>query len=139
MKHARIVLAYSAIALVLFGAAAGCSSGTSVDGTVNLDGSPVDGGTIIMFQSADNQRKNVVSGPITGGKYSLKSRELVPGTYQVEIVWNKKTGKKIMSSDPPNMIDETKQVIPKSWNVESKQTIQVKSGANTHNFEPKSK
>ena len=44
-----------------------------------------------------------------------------------------------MSSDPPNKIDETKQVVPKKYNAESQQTADVKSGSNTFDFKVGSK
>jgi hypothetical protein len=39
-------------------------------------------------------------------------RGLGPGQYQVEVCWNKKTGQQVCYDDPPNLRDETVQVIP---------------------------
>jgi hypothetical protein len=115
----------------------GCSSKSSVEGSVNYDGKPVEGGQIIFFMEKDGKRSHIAQGSIDGGKYGIKSAELIPGVYRTEIYWNKKTGKQVMSNDPPNKIDEVIQVIPKKYNVASTETVELKSGPNTQNFDLK--
>jgi hypothetical protein len=77
-----------------------------------------------------------VVGAIKQGRYTLGAAgDLKPGTYLVEIAWQKKTGRQILlKHDPPNVTDETRQVVRKKYNVNSKQTVEVKPGANTFNF-----
>src|ERR1043166_2346347 len=116
----------------------GCSASSSVEGTVQFDGKPVDGGKIVFSKQAEKGRSNVVHGTIENGSYSLKSGDLSPGNYVVEIYWEKKTGKKVPSNDLPDSVDEMIQVIPPQFNTKSKQTVEIKAGANTHNFDTKS-
>jgi hypothetical protein len=122
--------------------AAGCSSGTTASGTVTFDGQPLDGGNITFShigKGGEEKRRNA-SAEIIEGKYLIDaSRELNEGKYRVEIYWHKKTGKQIMSNDPPNKIDETKQMVPNKYNTESKSTVDIHSGANTANFDVTSK
>ncbi len=120
---------------------AGCGSGPRLEGTVKLDGQPVDGGTITLLPTGEGAgTRPKVTGSITGGKYVLDStRNLQTGTYRVELHWHKKTGKQLESSDPPHKIDETIQVIPKKYNADSKETIEITSSVNTKDFDLKSR
>ncbi|HYT94971.1 MAG TPA: hypothetical protein VEL76_40015 [Gemmataceae bacterium] len=72
-----------------------------------------------------------VSGEIKEGRYALgDGKNLRPGMYRVEAYWHKKTGKQIPSGDPPNTVDETKQVVPEKYNKNSQTTVDIKAGAN---------
>jgi hypothetical protein len=117
---------------------AGCGS-PRVEGKVTFDGQPVDGGTITFFPDASGAGHPNVPGQIVDGKYVLDSPTLESGKYRVEIYWFKKTGRQIPSGDPPNKVDETIQVIPKKYNVDSKTTVEIKSGTNTFNYDLTSK
>src|SRR5262245_25395418 len=114
---------------------AGCG-GPRVQGTVTLNGEPVDGGVISFFPADKANEADKGNSPITAGKYTITSRELTPGNYRVFIIWNKKTGKKVDTpGDPGVKMDELLQVVPKQYNSESTLTREVKSGSNTLNFE----
>lgn len=114
----------------------GCGGGGRIEGTVTLDGQPVDGGTI-TFVSPDRNGGGA-GGPIQGGKYAIETK-LPPGTYKVEINWLKSTGKQLPNkNDPGTTVDETKQVIPMKYNTQSELTADIKSGSNNFNFELKS-
>jgi hypothetical protein len=133
LHSSRLICTTFAFAVVFL---AGCSGSSRLEGTVTLDGQPVDGGTI-SFINSSGQNGNA-GGQIQGGKYSIESK-VPPGTYKVEINWLKSTGKSIPNkSDPGTMQDETKQVIPMEYNVQTKLTAEVKSGSNTFNFDLKS-
>jgi hypothetical protein len=138
MRHARLFFICSVSALLCF-TVIGCSSSGSVEGNVTIDGTPVDGGEISFTKQLDKGNATTLRGSIDSGKYSVKSSTFVPGEYTVVILWNKKTGKQIMSSDPPNKIDETIQMIPKKYNTESTTKVDLKAGTNTQNFDLKSK
>src|SRR5262249_4667732 len=116
----------------------GCGGGIRLQGEVTLDGSAVDGGSITFFTEAERERKNI-SAEIKDGKSAVDAAGFPAGAYRVEIYWHKKTGKQVPSNDPPNKIDETIQVIPEKYNVDSKETVEVKSGTNTLNFALKAK
>ena len=118
----------------------GCGDGISratVQGAVTLDGTPIDGGRI-MFIAPD--KTGNAAADIKDGKFSVPAAKGPSiGTHRVEIVWYKKTGKQVVGSDPPNMVEETIQVVPKKYNAKSGELAEIKAGANTFNFDLKSK
>jgi hypothetical protein len=119
----------------------GCSGSPSAEGSVTLDGQPVEDGTITFFPEAGSSHGPNVPGEIKDGKYAIdSSRNLKPGLYKVEIYWFKKTGKQLPNpNDPGTKIDEAKQLIADEYNRNSKLKVEIKGGGtNTHNFELKS-
>jgi hypothetical protein len=116
----------------------GCGGGTQIEGSVTLDGKPVEDGTIAF--SLVGGKDATVGGPVKNGKYSLESsRKLTPGTYRVEINWLEPTGKKVENkSDKGTEVEERKQLIPMKYNLKSELTTEIKSGSNSANFELKS-
>jgi hypothetical protein len=118
---------------------AGCGGGkTTLEGEVTFGGQPVDGGAIILVPK--DGKETSAGARIVGGKFLIASKadKLPPGTYKVQINWLKGTGKKIKSeNDPEQMIEETQEVIPMEYNVQSKLTAEIKSGSNTQKFELK--
>jgi hypothetical protein len=130
---------WSFAALTLAGAAVlallpGCSGRAAVSGNVTCDGAPLDGGRITFIP--EGGKAPVASGPIVGGKYSLSSGEgPVRGKHRVEIVWNKKTGKKVtVPGDVGNEMDETVQVIHADYNSGSTLSADVKSSGDRFDF-----
>jgi len=119
---------------------AGCGSGgTRVEGTVTLDGAPVDGGSISFHPEGGEGKPGGTE--IKAGKYAIEGdKGLAPGKYKVVILWQKKTGKEVPNkSDPGTTMDETKQVIPMRYNSKSELTADIKSGTNSGvNFDLKS-
>jgi hypothetical protein len=114
----------------------GDSSRAGVQGTVTLDGAPVDGGRI-MFIPTDSKGHNAYA-DIKEGKYEVaadKGPSL--GTHKVEILWYKKTGKKVVGSDPPNLVEEKVQLIPEKYNTKSSVKEEIKPGMNTINYDLK--
>jgi hypothetical protein len=123
------------LALVVFGLS-GCGK-PGVSGRVTFDGQPVDGGAITFVQEGGVNAQRV-GGQINDGKYNISTEKMPPGKYKVEIVWNKKTGKQLPNpNDAGTMVDETKQVIPIKYNSNSELSAEIKSGANTADFELK--
>lgn len=125
----------------------GCgSSGSraSVEGTVNLDSQPVDGGTISFvpeeYTTKEGER-TIETAEIKDGKYSLSGKHgLVPGKYRVDINWKKKTGRQIPNNDPPPpMVDEMQNVIPEEYNKNSKDVKDIQATGNKFDFDLKSK
>jgi len=107
-----------------------------VQGTVTFDGTPVDGGRI-MFIAADPKGVHAHA-DINQGKYSIDAAKGPSvGKHRVEILWYKLTGKKVVGSDPPNLVDEKIQLIPEQYNGKSTLTQEVTSGVNTFNFDLK--
>jgi hypothetical protein len=98
-----------------------------VEGVVTLDGKDLDSGTInfITTQAGPSETSE-----IDGGRFRLsKSRGLSPGTYRVEVYCVKPTGKKIPDPDnPPQLIDETTNIVPMRYNVNSTLMAEIPSG-----------
>jgi len=108
----------------------------SIEGSIKLDNEPLEDGKI-TFISQDG--KNVsVSAAISQGRYRLSvySGPMV-GKNKVEIRSEKKTGRTIDKSGEP--IDEIVESIPERWHAKSKETIDIKPGANSRDYEIKSK
>jgi len=138
-RHQFRIALSSATVSCLFVLLTGCGGGnTTLEGQVTFGGQPVDGGAITLMPTGG---KDVATGArIVGGKYVVKGKadKLTPGTYKVQIHWLKPTGKKVKSTGDPNeMVEETEEVIPMEYNVNSKLSVEIKAGSNTQNFDLK--
>ena len=133
-RHAFVALMAALLVLP------GCASRAAVEGAVTFDGAPVDGGSITFLPSESGSKRIQVSADIVNGKYNLPAgKGPTPGSYRVQIIWNKKTGKQIDTpGDTGVKMDETVPVIPAQFNTDSKLSAEIKSGANTVNFDLKS-
>jgi hypothetical protein len=134
-KPRGLALAFFGLALLL---ACGCGSRSGsrveVSGTVTLDGQSVDGGAIVFLPQGDGDRPKTGTA-IENGKHAIPAeRGPAPGKYRVEIRWQKPTGKMIPSDDPPNLMEETRQVVPEKYNARSDLTRDVEPGKNTFDF-----
>jgi hypothetical protein len=129
----RVALVAPALITLFF--LTGCGSATSsVEGTITFDGAPVESGGISLIAEGVDGLK--AGAEIIGGNYTISAeRGPKPGKHRVEIVWNKKTGKQVPTpGDPAVKTDETKQVIPKKYNSQSILSVDIKAGANKHDF-----
>jgi len=139
MRHPRHLREALAAAVLVFAAAVplGCGSKGArygVEGTVTLNGSPVDGGKILFLPVDEDGAK--AHADIVGGKYALDTTNGPnAGKYKVSIVWYKKTGKKVINDG--NEVDETQQVVPGHYNVTSTTFIDIKPEKNTYAFDMK--
>lgn len=114
---------------------AGCSSGvemSEVTGSVTLDQTPVDGGTISFYPANGDP---TAGSAIEQGKYKTR----VPlGISKVEISWPRQTGAKRRAYEDgksPFIVD-TKEAIPAKYHgPNSELTYEVKSGKNEKDFE----
>src|SRR5947209_518235 len=118
---------------LLLGTLFGCGGSMpigEVNGTVTLDGVPVDGGSI-EFRPAEGPTAGCL---IEAGKYSA---EVPAGISEVQIIWARPTGKKrrAFPDDKSPFIVETREAIPSKYNQKSTLTIDVKPGKNEKNFE----
>jgi hypothetical protein len=85
----------------------------AIEGTVSLDGQPVDGGTIDFMPVEPDGR--VASALISGGRYEIpEERGPTPGKYRVEISWNKPLGP--LNEDNPDAPQPSEQVVPAKYN-----------------------
>jgi hypothetical protein len=131
-------------ALCLAGVA-GCGPWTggrmAVTGTVALDGEPVDWGSIVFVPAEGGDGGQKAGGRIENGKYALPAVSgLVPGKYRVEIRWDRKTGRQIrIPGQEPDLMDETRQVVPARYNTKSDLIVDLQQGRNTLDFDLRSK
>jgi len=132
----------SVLVLAVLSACAGCARNPRIEGNVTLDGAPVDGGTIIFFQGT-GPGSDKGNAPIVGGKYVIegeRARNLTPGTYRVEIFWQRRIAKQDPNSPNVDTNPAVEQPIPKKYNgPESTLTREVQSGTNKFDFDLTSK
>lgn len=132
LRHSLCGLALVLAILSLTGCGGG--SGPRVSGTVTYAGEPVEDGSI-TFHDPDGKHEEKGGARIVGGKYLAENNpKLTPGRYRVEISWMKSTGRKAKNADPDVTPEDRKQVIPPKYNKQSTLLEEVKSGANTINF-----
>lgn len=133
---APLVAALGLALLVAPGCGPGSGGRLPVQGAVTLDGEPVDEGVIVFLPAGGADAANRAGGPIKAGRYAIPARQgLLPGKYRVEIRWNQKTGRQIsVPGDAPNMMDETRQVVPARYNTRSELTADVMSGSTAFDF-----
>ncbi len=126
------------VCLILGGA--GCSRDevvrASVDGNVTFDGKPVESGTILFIPEP-----GVVGPPvqvmIENGKYaSPESSGPTVGQNAVQIFAVRKTGR-ILKIEGQESAEEV-QYIPKKYNDESTEKVEIQSGKNHFDYELKS-
>jgi hypothetical protein len=130
----------SMIAAVVALSAAGCGGDglprEPVSGKVTLDGSALESGLITF--TPDDLKTPAAGTVIKDGRYSMgRSDGPCPGPNKVYISCRKATGKKLKSVDfPGTTVDETREVIPRQYNVDSMLGVEVKKGAeNRFDFE----
>lgn len=111
----------------------------AVEGTVNLDGSPMDDG-IIIFESQDGKDiKATIS--ISKGRYSISARN-GPGLghNKVTIHSYQSTGKKVPNPAKPDQeIDERIDMVAPRFNNEERKSVTIQAGSNPLNFDVLSK
>lgn len=113
----------------------------AVSGSVTLDGAPVDNGNI-SFQPIEGGTTSA-GGPVTAGKYSISAEGgLAVGKYRVSINAPKPGtgGQPVEGAMPGDELPLAEELIPPEWNLNSQQTIEVKSGGPYEfNFDIKTK
>ncbi|VTR91987.1 Uncharacterized protein OS=Blastopirellula marina DSM 3645 GN=DSM3645_22359 PE=4 SV=1 [Gemmata massiliana] len=128
------------VATVLSGCADSAPKRGPIRGTVTVDGEPLAAGKIRFFALTGGIG---TEGVIQGGRYEIPAeRGPTSGKYRVEIVTEKKTGRKVPDRDagPGEMKDEVVNVIPPKYNRDSTTQIDYDSGSDTpHDFSLKTK
>ncbi len=129
--------------LALLAGVTGCggSDRGDVSGTVTLDGTPIDNGTIVFVPEGGGgvDAHPKAGAKIIDGKYLFEPGfGPYPGKYKVEVTWDKKTGKKVSTGDADTR-DETKQMLPAKFNTATTLTAEIASGKSTKDFQLLSK
>jgi hypothetical protein len=137
MRASRLSLVLCAVI-----ALTGCgpkSDRVAVNGSVTLNGEPLDGGSI-QFTSLGERKLNG-GAVVSGGQYNIpQPKGLLPGKYHVEINAPDATAKPIFYRSSPGGPGITTQPdrVPAEYNVNSKQTVEVAaSGENRFDFDIK--
>lgn len=120
------VLLSTLLALAL-SALVGCnddSEGIPFSGHASIDGVPLSSGTV--FFHPEHEGKGA-SANIVDGRFEVSSAEgLTAGDYRVEVFSEKETGRQISNPDVPDqMMEETVQIIPQRYNINSELTANV--------------
>jgi hypothetical protein len=124
--------------MILLASAFGCSSSSDsgkVQGSVTLDGQPVEVG-VIRFASVDGSGQPVEA-TVAAGRFELA---VSPGEKRVEIRAPKVTGKRKMYDTPDSpTVDIVAELLPERYNVDSELKMTVDGSEQTQDFELKSK
>lgn len=109
-----------------------------VSGSVEVDGQPLESGSISFISLATTQGPSA-GAEIKQGKYLIAvDGGPDPGKYRVEIKGMRKTGRQI--NDGGNMIDEIEQFLPPKYSgAESELAAELKPGRNVKDFQLLSK
>lgn len=119
--------------LMLILMATGCGSSKPImEGTVTLDGTPIEKGTIVLMPAGGKGQP--AGGGIEAGRYSFPA---TPGTLQVIIKANRKDGKMPdpMSPGSGAMIDRYVNYVPERYNEKTELTVTIKPGTNKQDFQ----
>jgi hypothetical protein len=119
----------------------GCSGSgpqlAEVEGTVLLDGQPIDEGSI-QFIPVEGTTGPGAGGVIKDGKYHIDRRKGVTvGKNRVELRAFRTTGRKVNDPNAPpgGKTDERVQAFPPEYNERSTVVKDVQAGSNTINFD----
>src|SRR5437588_151090 len=130
--------AWLALGSVLLVSTLGCGGGSaSVQGSITLDGQPLDGGRVFFLPEGDPKGRPTVEVKIQGGKYCLPAKlGLKPGKHRVEIVWHQPPpGKEhLQPGDPGFTTDNWVQTVPAAYNRDTTLFEDVKAGPNELDF-----
>jgi len=114
----------------------------AVAGKVTLDGKPLKGGTV-LFEALDGQDTGGM-GAIKDGQYSIpRENGLKAGKYRVRVTAGDGKTPDVPpdgpgpGGGPGNTNIVSKDLVPASWNTQSKQEVTVKDGENTFDFDIK--
>jgi len=111
----------------------------AVQGKVTLDGQPFPDGRI-TFEPIAGTKGPTAGGEIRNGEYNIESRNgPVPGKNVIRINATKKSGKKVPSPFGGDKVDEFVEVVGSSYNVNSILEREIQAGANSLNFDVKSR
>ena len=117
----------------------GCSSSSTVSGTVNLDGKPLPTGEVMFHPVGDGA---MAVGTVTNGRFQMstgQSDEVAPGSYKVTVIAVETlTPEQLEQATGPNGMEATgKRITPNLYadaNT-SPLTAEVKAGSNSFPFE----
>jgi hypothetical protein len=119
---------------ILLTALLGCGHGgrMSVEGTVTLDGQPLQKGSI-QFNPLPGSTGPTAGGDIVNGKFAiLPSGGPLAGHFQVQIKAVGLTGRKVLDPRSNTMVDEYAQCLPARYNSDSELKAEVVANGPNH-------
>ena len=128
------------VALLLFGGLlAGCGKNTgeaaSLKGSIKFDGEPIVKG-VFRLSSEDGTPGPGGLSPIQNGQYEIPAAKgLKAGKYLVLIYGFKETGRTIKADENATSRQEEQQFIPRRYNDDSQQRIELLAGENIQDFD----
>lgn len=140
-RRTKIIAAIILTALVSGGCARRGPERAAVSGKITIDGELAESGAI-RFVPAKGTSGPVGGAEIINGRYAIDAdKGLLMGRYKVEIIINRKTGKKIPMPYPGGQeyVDEIRNVAPPKYNSASILLAEIKPGKNIADFELQSK
>jgi hypothetical protein len=144
-RHLRLGTRFAFLGLCLALLAAGCGKNAAnraaISGRVELDGHPLERGSILLA-SLDGVQRTVTGAEIVDGEYRLtRANGPAVGWNRVEIRAMRTTGKMVSKPYAPHgtMVGESVEAIPAQFNSASTLKVDVRPGGNSANFEVDSK
>jgi hypothetical protein len=136
-RRTKTLLSLSAVVCYLF-LTAGCGGDSrrqAIEGTVTLDGQPLETGQI-SFRPQPGSPGPTAGAPIAQGRFSIKPKGgTFAGGFRVEITASRPTGRKVPDRFTGSPVDEISQYLPAKYNTQSELTAQVKAeGPNRFEF-----
>ncbi|MEZ6056818.1 MAG: hypothetical protein R3C01_08935 [Planctomycetaceae bacterium] len=111
----------------------------AIKGKVTLDGEPVLAGSISIIPSdgaSEKARKS--GGAITNGEFDIpEAQGPNVGKHNVEIRWQKPTGKQTKDNDTGELVDVLAEAVPEKYNTSTELTMEVVEGAEPFSFDLK--
>jgi hypothetical protein len=105
---------------------AGCRGRQTIEGTVTLDGRPLERG-YINFRPMTGAKGPTLGGAIEQGNYAIQSTVPLEGHFRVEITALGKTGNKF-SDETGKEFDVEGQVLPERYNAKSTLQVEIQRG-----------
>ena len=131
-RRQALVWSFAALAVPALLMSVGCGTSKPVmEGTVTLDGVPIEKGVIVLTPP-DGKGQTAGCG-ITAGSYRMQA---APGTMQVSIMAERKDGTMPdpMSPGSGAIVDRYVNYVPERYNKKSELTVTIESGLNKHDF-----
>ncbi|MCC9605090.1 hypothetical protein LOC68_24705 [Blastopirellula sp. JC732] len=127
--YGMVLAAVACAALIGCGGPKDTLNRQAVVGEVTLKGEPLDTGAI-LFEPQDSANGTNGGAVITAGRFEIsKQRGLPPGVYVVRVSSPDSAPVVLAEGEAPGDSSKVaKERVPKTWNVESEQTITVEAG-----------
>jgi hypothetical protein len=128
----RAAAVLAAIGLAVFAGCGSRSDRLEINGSVTLDGAPLDGGSIRFTSLGPKQMASGAT--VQEGEFRIPQENgLAPGTYHVQISAPDLQAPPVMVAvGPGQSIPTQPERIPPQYNVDSKETVEVSADGENH-------